>query len=70
MQDMLARLQSYVRVWTRSMILDLLTIFFLVGGLALLWLNLRTGRDVIVTRDEQQRDNHERELPRKQETPS
>jgi hypothetical protein len=51
------------------MILDLLTILFLVGGLALLWVNLRTGRDVIVTGDEQQRDNHERELPRKQETP-
>jgi hypothetical protein len=61
--------KDHMRVWTRCMILDLLTIFFLAGGIALLWLNLRTGRDVIVTHDEQQRDNHERELPRKQETP-
>ena len=50
------------------MILDLLTILFLVGGLALLWVNLRTGRDVIVTGDEQQRDNRERDPPQKQET--
>jgi hypothetical protein len=51
------------------MILDLLTIFFLIGGSTLLWLNLRTRRDVIVTRDDQQRVNLERELPQNQETP-
>jgi hypothetical protein len=59
--------KDHMRVWTRCMILDLLTMFFLAGGVVLLWLNLRTGRDVIVTRDELQRGKDEPELPRKQE---
>jgi hypothetical protein len=43
------------------MILDLLTMFFLIGGLALLWWDLRSRRDVMVTRGKQQPGNYERE---------
>jgi hypothetical protein len=54
------------------MILDLLTMFFLIGGFALLWWNLRSRRDVIVTRDEQQSGDYERKrtgASAKQDTP-
>ena len=34
------------------MIIDLLTILFVIAGVALLWSNSRSERDVIVTRDE------------------
>jgi hypothetical protein len=50
------------------MILDLLTMFFLIGGFALLWWNLRSRRGVIVTRDEQQ-SGKRTEASAKQDTP-
>jgi len=49
------------------MIIDLLTILFIIGGLALLWSNSRSDRDVVVTPD--QREPEDCDPPRSKRRP-